>query len=276
MAKSAKPAFTVSSLRTASAKNATRIKVQAGMLVPATGTQAKLGLAVEAATATGIKPGVDRWSVKTGTDKDVGKVNLRAGVVNTTVEELHKAARPKGMPDPRKKYKAFDNARAAPVETTIWRIDCRITAVKLEADGDYHLVLQGSSGESFIGEIPFPSPAFVNPKSPFAADIKSARDAVDKKIFKKLSAHLFAPMGKYMVPPGAFAQAPKKTMTMQAVFATAATAASTSPLGLTFKTAITPVKARITGVGFFDDVHGQMGVAPNGIELHPILRVEFL
>ena len=87
MAKSAKPAFRVSSLRTASAKNATRIKAQAGMLVPATGTQAKLGLAVEAATATGIKPGVDRWSVKTGTDKDVGKVNLRAGVVNTTVEE---------------------------------------------------------------------------------------------------------------------------------------------------------------------------------------------
>lgn len=30
--------------------------------------------------------------------------------------------------------------------------------------------------------------------------------------------------------------------------------------------------ATITGVGFFDSVHGQRGVAPNGIELHPALR----
>ena len=29
--------------------------------------------------------------------------------------------------------------------------------------------------------------------------------------------------------------------------------------------------ATITGVGFFDLIHGQAGVAPNGIELHPVL-----
>lgn len=29
--------------------------------------------------------------------------------------------------------------------------------------------------------------------------------------------------------------------------------------------------ATITGVGFFDFLHGQTGVAPNGIELHPVL-----
>ena len=29
--------------------------------------------------------------------------------------------------------------------------------------------------------------------------------------------------------------------------------------------------AMLTGVGFFDQIHGQTGVAPNGIELHPIL-----
>jgi hypothetical protein len=27
----------------------------------------------------------------------------------------------------------------------------------------------------------------------------------------------------------------------------------------------------ITGVGFWDILHGQTGVAPNGIELHPVL-----
>jgi hypothetical protein len=31
-------------------------------------------------------------------------------------------------------------------------------------------------------------------------------------------------------------------------------------------------KATIRGVGFFDYLHGQTGVAPNGIELHPVLR----
>jgi hypothetical protein len=31
-------------------------------------------------------------------------------------------------------------------------------------------------------------------------------------------------------------------------------------------------KATIRGVGFFDFLHGQTGVAPNGIELHPVLR----
>jgi hypothetical protein len=41
----------------------------------------------------------------------------------------------------------------------------------------------------------------------------------------------------------------------------------------TFKTASIPV--RIHGVGFMDSVHGQTGVAPNGVELHPVLNIEF-
>jgi hypothetical protein len=32
-----------------------------------------------------------------------------------------------------------------------------------------------------------------------------------------------------------------------------------------------PLRARVTGVAFFDFKHGQTGVAPNAIELHPIL-----
>jgi hypothetical protein len=35
----------------------------------------------------------------------------------------------------------------------------------------------------------------------------------------------------------------------------------------------TPVT--LTGVGFFDKLHGQTGVAPNGIEMHPVLSVQF-
>jgi hypothetical protein len=33
---------------------------------------------------------------------------------------------------------------------------------------------------------------------------------------------------------------------------------------------------QVTGVGFFDVPHGQSGVAPNAIELHPVLGVKFL
>jgi hypothetical protein len=31
-------------------------------------------------------------------------------------------------------------------------------------------------------------------------------------------------------------------------------------------------RANITGVGFFDILHGQIGVAPNAIELHSVLK----
>jgi hypothetical protein len=36
------------------------------------------------------------------------------------------------------------------------------------------------------------------------------------------------------------------------------------------------VHAIVTGVAFFDFKHGQIGVAPNAIELHPILAFHWL
>lgn len=34
-----------------------------------------------------------------------------------------------------------------------------------------------------------------------------------------------------------------------------------------------PLRVSITGVAFFDKIHGQKGVAPKGIELHPVLAI---
>lgn len=34
-------------------------------------------------------------------------------------------------------------------------------------------------------------------------------------------------------------------------------------------------RVTVVGVGFFDFIHGQTGVAPNGIELHPVLSIDF-
>jgi hypothetical protein len=36
----------------------------------------------------------------------------------------------------------------------------------------------------------------------------------------------------------------------------------------------TPILVRVTGVVFFDKLHGQTGVAPNGVELHPVVALE--
>lgn len=38
----------------------------------------------------------------------------------------------------------------------------------------------------------------------------------------------------------------------------------------------TAQKARITGIGFFDKAHGQIGLAPNAIELHPVIDIQFV
>jgi hypothetical protein len=35
------------------------------------------------------------------------------------------------------------------------------------------------------------------------------------------------------------------------------------------------VRVIVTGIGFFDRLHGQTGVAPNGVELHPVLSIDF-
>jgi hypothetical protein len=42
------------------------------------------------------------------------------------------------------------------------------------------------------------------------------------------------------------------------------------------RVARTCARARVTGVAFFDFDHGQTGVAPNAIELHPLLRFRCL
>ena len=159
--------------------------------------------------------GVERWSVKTGTDADIGKVNLNSSS-NTTIAAMRAPAAPSPIPA---------NNRVAPLETTQWIINATLTLYKLESDSDYHLVLQDANGLTMIGEIP--SPTCVGAGSPFLSGITNSRNEFNARF-----------------------------------------TATTS-----FQTANIPVK--VTGVGMFDFLHGQTGVAPNGIELHPILDIVF-
>ncbi|HLJ85729.1 MAG TPA: hypothetical protein VKZ53_02845, partial [Candidatus Angelobacter sp.] len=159
--------------------------------------------------------GVERESVKTGTDPDASKVNLNSST-NTTITAMRAFAAPSPIPA---------NNRVSPAETTVWVINATLTVFKLESDSDYHLVIQDASGNTMITEIP--SPSCVGSTSPFASAIQNARAKFDAKFSVTTS----------------------------------------------FQTANIPVQ--IVGVGMFDFLHGQTGVAPNGIELHPVLDIIF-
>jgi hypothetical protein len=165
-------------------------------------------------TSTG-SCGVERWSVKTGTDADSGLITLHS-TTPTTIAALGALAKPATLPS---------NNRIQPTETTVFKIQATLLEYKLEADSDYHLVLSDGAGHTLISEIP--DPACVGAASPLAGSISKARSEFD---------------AKYTVTGS-------------------------------FQTANAPVT--VTGVGFFDFLHGQTGVAPNGVELHAVMDVQF-
>ncbi len=46
------------------------------------------------------------------------------------------------------------------------------------------------------------------------------------------------------------------------------------PIGGSLRKFTGSMIAQLTGVGFFDVLHGQTGVAPNGLEIHPIVHIK--
>jgi hypothetical protein len=256
----------VNRLPVVDAAAAAQIKAAAGV---GSGTSALALAAAPLAPELAPKPGFERWPVKTGTDADVDQVAPR--IVPTTVEELISMQRPADMLPVTADFPMYQQHRSPPVETTIWQIEADIIALKQETDGDYHLVLQGASGETMIGEIPTPRPPFVLAQSPWLPNIQAARQAVDDKLVQHLSPADFVPFGGKLVPRDAVST-PVAPLDLPESLTT-----PTEGVGPAFKTSIPPTRARLTGVGFFDRVHGQMGVSQsNGIELHPILKVEWL
>ena len=188
----------------------------------ATLTDAEGRTATAPITLTVVSPtcGVERWSVKTGTDPNATQVDLEnlvpaaiaaLGVIPPPTEDELKGA--------------FDKTRVPPAETTAYVVNATLTLYKKESDVDYHIVLQDDNGHTLIAEIP--SPACVGASSPFASGVARARAKFDARL-----------------------------------------AANDR-----FQTANLPVQ--VTGVGFFDFEHGQTGIAPNGIELHPVLDINF-
>jgi uncharacterized membrane protein len=111
--------------------------------------------------------GVERESVKTGTDPDAHLANLNSST-STTIASMRAFTTPNPIPA---------NNRVSPAETTVWVINATMTLFKLESDSDYHIVIQDAAGNTMITEIPAPS--CVGSTSPFLADITNARATFD-------------------------------------------------------------------------------------------------
>lgn len=113
--------------------------------------------------------GVRRWSVKTGTDADVAKIDLRS-TQPTTVAALTALAPPASLPA---------DHRVRPVETTVYRLTATLMKYRLEPDSDYHLLLADAAGNKMIAAVP--DPVCVGASSPLLTAIKNAREQFDAK-----------------------------------------------------------------------------------------------
>jgi hypothetical protein len=143
--------------------------------------------------------GVERWTVKTLPDRP-----RLLPPATTTIAFLTSRPAPPTLPDTR-----------LPFERHIYTVTAAVTLKRLEADGDFYLVLSDGT-RTMIAESP--DPACING----ATSLRRAQMAAARPLVRLCSG------------------------------------------------------ARVTGVAFFDFQHGQTGVAPNAIELHPVLAFRCL
>jgi hypothetical protein len=197
------------------------------------------------ATATGSQTaamlaaaGHERWSVKTGSDPDAQGLTGQTPTA-TTVAQLTALPVPPVLPP---------DGRSDGAEKTVWQLNATLRAFGGEADGDVHMVLADDQGNTMIAEIP--NPGDITSPSYFAQQIAGARTAFDNQfqIVENISQPTVPTVPT--VPAG-----PEAT------------------LGAAFRDVSVPVT--VTGLGFFDFAHGQRGVAPNAIELHPVISIAF-
>jgi hypothetical protein len=186
--------------------------------------------------------GVERGQVKDLKDADVKSIHFDAQPMTIAALRTRKPPEKIGNTLPRQTG-----------ERQVYEVQAQIIGYKYEAfnpvtktgDRDYHVVLStvGKPAETMIVEIPHPDCAPAEYKQIFAA-LRAFVDAEAK------------------------AQNPKHEP------------------GPTFFKLPKPVPVTASGVMFFDKIHGthmnpdgtkgQVGVAPNGVELHPLLKISKL
>src|SRR5205823_5039815 len=126
--------------------------------------------AVAPSIAIAVTCGVERWSVKTGTDSDAKQINL-SNTTPTTIATLTALPAPSPIPS---------NNRVQPTETTVFSIAATLTVYKREDDSDYHLVISDGNGHTMITEIA--DPQCVGAGSPLLQGIQNARNEFDARL----------------------------------------------------------------------------------------------
>jgi hypothetical protein len=134
------------------------------------------------------------------------------------------------------------DGRSDGAEKTVWELTATLQAFRAESDGDYHMVLADDQGNTMIAEIP--DPGDITAPSYFGNQITSTRTAFDNHF--QIVENINAPTPSAAAGLGGGAQ---------------------------FQQVAVPVT--LTGLGFFDFNHGQRGVAPNAVELHPVINIVF-
>ena len=194
--------------------------------------------------------GSERWGVKDGTDPSASKVDL-GNIRSVSIAELVRIEEPSLPP-------RNDNETRLSQETQVYKIQARLVKWKEEAgdsgDNDYHLVLTDDTLKftqsrgaptfhSFIGEIPDPdclsgAHGDFGSSSPFLPNIPNS--------------HLSIRGARSAI---------------EAQFPNAVLDGTWNDGG--------GIPVEVIGVGYFDPAHGQVGRAPNNIEIHPILSISF-
>src|SRR5882762_9553610 len=76
--------------------------------------------------------GVERWTIKTGTDSQAPSINL-GSYISTTIYNMRSSTAPGSLPA---------TARIAPRELNQYQVSATLTKYVREGDSDYHLVIQ--------------------------------------------------------------------------------------------------------------------------------------
>jgi hypothetical protein len=159
--------------------------------------------------------GVERWDVKVLTDPSAGNVVMTPK--SSSVFHLDYIT----TPTPSSSMPRYDQ-----VEDSVYKVVCTVTAMRVESDSDWHLVITDASGNTMIAESACPSCNSVI-ASPYISQFTAVRNWIAKNI------------------------------------------------GNVYNTSLNIKNVEITGQAFIDPPHGQSGAAPNNLELHSILNIQF-
>jgi hypothetical protein len=189
---------------------------------------------------TGVRCGVERWDVKTGADG----VTL-GPFVPAAITEL-RALRPPALLD-------WHTPRLEAEHTAYELRDVRLVCAKHErgksGDGDFHLVVE-ERGDPVVEPSQDHGCGRLNPHGH------------DTSAYKTMIVEI--------PDPACLAADNPWRASIEKARATVESALHPEPRARRVNRIVT-----VRGVAFFDVLHEQLGVAPNGIELHPVLALCF-